>query len=163
MPKPKTLTRSTEFRAVDLDVRSRKSLAPLLSAWPWVQTPERTTSAAPRWLLVTLRSQPRTADDAIRAFVEMVEALPPSARRCWRQATSRTFDIGIQAGLAPILVRECPLADEDHSSCRAGRRKPLSNNLRAERHSQADRKGPLGSLFRCSHGTAIGYEPSRRS
>src|SRR5689334_5114615 len=109
MRKPKTLTRSTEFQAVDLDVRSRKSLAPLLTAWPWVQTPGRTGSAAPRWLLVTLRSQPRTADEAIRAFVEMVEALPPSAKRCWRQATSRTFDIGIQAGLSPASVENVRL------------------------------------------------------
>jgi hypothetical protein len=66
----------------------------------WSET-EPDSIADPRWLLVTLPSHPRTADEAIRAFVRMVEALPPFARRCWREASSRTFDIGIQAGLSP--------------------------------------------------------------
>jgi hypothetical protein len=106
----KTLTRSTEFAAVDLNVRSRKSLTPLLNAWsPWVQTPGSTGSAAPRWLLVTLSKHPRTADAAIRAFVRMVDALPPSARRCWSEASSRTFDIGIQAGLSPYSFEDVRL------------------------------------------------------
>src|SRR5262245_58941850 len=120
MPKTKTLTRSTEFQAVDLDVRSRKSLALLLTAWPWVQTPGRTGSAAPRWLLVTLRKPKRTADEAIRALVNMVESLPPSAKGCWRDASSRTFDIGIQAGLSPSSFEDVRLQPENDSSRRAG-------------------------------------------
>lgn len=96
-----TLTSKTEFLAVDLDIRSRRSLAPLLAAWPWAQAPGREGNAAPRWLLVTPRALPRTADQFVKAFAQLVDELPVAAKRCWNQASSRTFDIGIQAGLSP--------------------------------------------------------------
>ncbi len=31
-------------------------------------------------------------------LVALVDALPRAARRCWNEASLRTFDIGIQAG-----------------------------------------------------------------
>src|SRR6266850_1581425 len=34
-------------------------------------------------------------------LLKWVDALPPSARRSWRAASRRVFDIGIQAGLNP--------------------------------------------------------------
>jgi hypothetical protein len=95
------LTAKTEFEAVDLDVRSRRSLAPLLDEWPWAQTPGRVGNAVPRWLLVTPRGVPRTADQFVKEFAQLVDKLPLAAKRCWNQASSRTFDIGIQAGLTP--------------------------------------------------------------
>jgi hypothetical protein len=103
------LTPLTEYRAVDLDVRSRRSLAPLLKAWHWAQTPGRAGTQTPRWLVVSARGQPKTADQAVRALVRSVERLPAPARRCWNQATRRTFDIGIQAGLAPRCYEDVTL------------------------------------------------------
>ena len=95
------LTAKTEFEGVDLHVRLRRSLAPLLDAWPWAQTPGRVGKAAPRWMVVTPRGLPRTADQFVKKFAQLVDKLPAAAKRCWNQASSRTFDIGIQAGLRP--------------------------------------------------------------
>jgi hypothetical protein len=33
----------------------------------------------------------------------MVARLPPLAKRCWRSASVRTFDVGIQGGLQPSV------------------------------------------------------------
>jgi hypothetical protein len=40
-----------------------------------------------------------------------VDALPKAARRCWKEALSRTFDIGIQAGLEPRSFEEVKLKE----------------------------------------------------
>ena len=103
------VTASTEFRAVDLVVRSRRSLAPLFAAWPWAQTPGRQATRAPRWLVVIPRGNPQSADKAMWEFVRMVHRLSPAAKRCWNEASSRTFDIGIQAGLAPASFEDVRL------------------------------------------------------
>lgn len=34
----------------------------------------------------------------IMELVALIDGLPPAAKRCWREARVRTFDIGIQAG-----------------------------------------------------------------
>src|SRR5215203_4872609 len=53
---------TSAYRCVDLDIRSRRSLAPLLAAWPQAQTPGRSSGRqAPRWLLLTGASNPRRA------------------------------------------------------------------------------------------------------
>src|SRR5260370_42138476 len=44
-----------------------------------------------------LASDPESIDEAIRAFVAIVEALPESARRAWEECDVRAFDIGIRA------------------------------------------------------------------
>jgi hypothetical protein len=106
------LTPATEFRAVDLVVRSRASLAPLLTVWDWAQTPGHIGTGAPRCLLVIPRGNPRTADKALWKFVRMVDALPRAARLCWEKASSRTFDIGIQAGLSPSCFEDVRLRPE---------------------------------------------------
>ena len=106
------LTAKTEFCAVDLDVRSRRSLAPHLLAGPWAQTASRVGSAAPRWLLVRPRGFPRTADQFIKALARLVDKLPVTAKRSWSQASSRTFDIGIQAGLTPDRFEDVRLSPE---------------------------------------------------
>lgn len=52
-----------------------------------------------RWLAVLeLAAQPRTAAEAIRKFVKLIEKLPPDARRQWNGASFRSFNIGIQSG-----------------------------------------------------------------
>src|SRR5512145_1689265 len=101
----KGLTPQAEFLAVDLDVRSRKSLAALFAAWPDADTPGY-QGKAPRWLHTQSFLVNATADQEIRDLLKRVARLPPAARRCWDEATSRTFDIGIQAGLGPHSFQE---------------------------------------------------------
>jgi hypothetical protein len=96
-----TVMMKAPFINIDLEVRSRRSLAPLLAEWPWAQTPTRKGTEAPRFLTFSDRSNSRTADRTVLALVDLVEALPRRARRSWDQATSRTFDIGMQASDGP--------------------------------------------------------------
>jgi hypothetical protein len=106
------LTPTTEFLNVDLEIRSRRSLAPLLEAWPSAQTPERRAGHAPRWLLVSGTSYKKSADRVVRELIARVDSLPPRARRCWSEASSRVFDIGIQAGLAPRNFEDVRLGED---------------------------------------------------
>ena len=106
------LTSSSEFLNIDLHVRSRRSLEPLLDAWPWAQAPDREPGRAPLWLVVSLRGSPKTAEQTVLQLVQLVGALPRSARRCWNEASSRVFDIGIQAGLTPISFEDVQLREE---------------------------------------------------
>jgi hypothetical protein len=101
VPTESGLTPTTEFLNVDLDIRSRRSVAPLLKVWPSAQTPDRKPGHAPRWALVSGSSYKKSADRVVRDLIALVDSLPPQARRCWTAASSRVFDIGIQAGLAP--------------------------------------------------------------
>jgi hypothetical protein len=116
-------TANSEFLNVDLDIRSRRSLAPLVAAWPWVQTPGLDAGRVPRWVVASPRIVPKDADAAIRHLVTLVDALPKAARRSWKEASSRTFDIGIQAGLEPrsfeeVKLREGTLKDITRLSAR---------------------------------------------
>jgi hypothetical protein len=108
----RVLTRRTEFQNCDLDVRSRTSLLPLLEAWPWAQTPGRKHGSGPRWLLLSPRGSSRTAEQAVRQLVRLIDRLPPAAKRCWAQASSRVFDIGVQAGLTPTSFQGVKLSAE---------------------------------------------------
>jgi hypothetical protein len=110
---PKGPTPEAEWIAVDVSVRSRKSLTPLLEAWPWAQTPSRKAAEAPRWLhFGGSRAPALTADREVIALVRMVRGLSRAARRCWNEATSRTFDIGIQAGMSPYSFEGVELREE---------------------------------------------------
>jgi hypothetical protein len=61
-------------------------------------------------MLVNLPSQPKTADAAIRALLRLVNKLSKTGRRTWNSATSRIFDIGIQAGIDPHSFEEVRLS-----------------------------------------------------
>lgn len=88
------------FLNIDLDVRSRRSLAPLAAAWPWAQQPLGTDGKPnPNWLILIPRGNANTAEAAARLLLEHVATLSPVARRCWNQASKRTFDVGVQAGM----------------------------------------------------------------
>jgi hypothetical protein len=82
---------------VDLHVESRRSLAELHAALPQAQPHgvER-----PKWVHVAAFTsrRARTVDQKILELVALVDGLPRAAKRCWREARVRTFDIGIQAG-----------------------------------------------------------------
>lgn len=46
----------------------------------------------------------RSLERKLAAFCDLLEALPPPAAHVWKQASRRTFDIGISSGAArPIL------------------------------------------------------------
>ena len=76
------------YLAVDLEVRSRRSLGPLLAEWPQAQTPGRSHGTCPKWLVIT----------------------GIAARRCWDEAISRTFDIGIEAPPGPTRGKGIPIS-----------------------------------------------------
>jgi len=103
----------SSFLNVDLHIRSRASLEPLLKEWTHLaRIPDAKLPQRARWVLVNLRGQPKNAEAAIRALVRLVENLSAAGRRAWRNARSRTFDIGIQAGTRPYSFEDVRLADE---------------------------------------------------
>ena len=119
----KGLSPTAEYCTIDLDVRSRRSLAPLLEAWPSAQTPGHTGKGSVRWLLLMAPTGGTSADADALEFVRWVDRLPKLARRCWDQASRRTWDIGIQAGLAPQSFEEVTLeAATLHAIARVGGR-----------------------------------------
>jgi hypothetical protein len=44
-------------------------------------------------------------------LVSMIDELPRAAKRCWNDASSRTFDIGVQAGLSPSAFNGVQLGE----------------------------------------------------
>jgi hypothetical protein len=41
---------------------------------------------------------PKSADQVIRKFVQLIDALPPAARKHWDRAIRRDFSVGLEAG-----------------------------------------------------------------
>jgi hypothetical protein len=96
------------FLNIDVDVRSRRSLAALAAAWPWAQRPFQNS----RWLVFSARGHATTADATAQELIEQVHALPRAARRAWDLASTRTFDIGVQAGISSRPFEKVTLAAE---------------------------------------------------
>ena len=106
-------TGTAEFLNVDFDVKSRTSLVALRDAWPEVvQDAGSNMSPRRQWLIFHGPGQPKTAERAIRSFFRIIASLPPAARAALKQASSRTFDIGVQAGLAPSAFEEVTLSPQ---------------------------------------------------
>jgi hypothetical protein len=87
-----------EFLNIDLDVRSRRSLAPLVTAWPWAYQPTAAGRPNPRWLLLNARGVGGTAEAVAKRLLQHIGSLRGDARQCWKDAHRRVFDIGVQAG-----------------------------------------------------------------
>jgi len=86
------------FLTIDLDVRSRRSLAPLISAWPEAYQPlsgKRRPDS--RWLILNAFVA-ETAEAAAKSLLGHVSRLRGDALLSWKQAYRRTFDIGVRAG-----------------------------------------------------------------
>jgi hypothetical protein len=104
----------THFITVDLDVYSKRRLdalakgfgekAMVLHEGRWgrrccaffgsygaVRTPRRPTGP--------------TCDEVIQEWLVLIKRLSPAARRLWRSAESRVFNIGIQAGHDPHALK----------------------------------------------------------
>lgn len=88
-----------EFLNVDLEIRSTSDPAAIAKAWENRVIPMHADKVGRQhWLRLCLVSQPKSPTAAIRHFAKLVRDLPPRGRRAWAQASSKEFDIGIQAG-----------------------------------------------------------------
>jgi hypothetical protein len=105
------------FLNIDLDVRSRHSVAPLVAAWPWsYQPPAAENQRDPHWLILRPRRimtgrSPATAGTAATELLKHIRGLRGEARRCWREASLRVFDIGVQVG-GPGIFEDVHLTAE---------------------------------------------------
>ena len=102
----------TTFLNVDLDISSRQDLTGLAEAL----APRLTALHVGRvrgkyWARLELRTQPAGPDTAIRRLVSAIERLPARQRARWNRATTREFNIGIQAAGEP-RCREFSVAPE---------------------------------------------------
>ena len=100
---PRTVPRASgvedaHFITIDLEVKSRRSLAPLLSTWPRAYQPLNLKGGPDsRWLILNALVAD-TAEAAAKYLLEHVAKLRGNALLSWRQAYRRRFDIGVQAG-----------------------------------------------------------------
>ena len=96
---------TTHFINVDLDVRSRSPLEPLASAFGQavcVLHVGREGKLHGAHFEVA-DSHDKDADAILREFVALIRKLPPRARKLWKDARSRDFNIGIQSAAAPLF------------------------------------------------------------
>jgi hypothetical protein len=91
----------TAFLNVDVDVRSRKPLEPLVAAFTDKVSLHYIGRQGRKYWAHFAPYSPKSPEAAIRALAAMVGRLPGAARRLWDGADERVFDIGIQAGLRP--------------------------------------------------------------
>jgi hypothetical protein len=95
---------TTTFLNVDLDIVSQEDLASLAAALrPRLFALHVGRIRKRYWARFELRTQPRNPDVAIRRLVAAVESLPVRQRASWKRATTRDFNIGIQAAEEPHL------------------------------------------------------------
>ncbi len=101
----------TCFLNVDLDVLSRRRLEPLATAlerrglFVHYVGPEGARQGA--HFSLTSIAGVSSADALMRKLAGHITALPPAVRVLWDNAASRTFNIGIQAGIQPPSHEIC--------------------------------------------------------
>jgi hypothetical protein len=92
---------AAHFINVDLDLKSIAPLSPLLQAWSGrvsdLSTPKK--DGRKYWLRLGLSRMSDDPEGMILEFCRLVRRLRGAARAAWEKASSREFDIGIQAGL----------------------------------------------------------------
>jgi hypothetical protein len=102
----------THFITVDLEVFSRRSLKALVAALGEKVILLHAGRLGNRYHAsmevadvgggVTYSGDDRpTAEQEIRALLDLVDGLPAAARQLWKTADARVFDIGVQAGFHP--------------------------------------------------------------
>ena len=90
---------SPEFLNIDLDVRSRRSLTPLVAVWPWSYEPLNMRGRPdPHWLILNPRRPAKNSEASAKELLKCIRSLRGAALICWRQAHRRIFDIGVRAG-----------------------------------------------------------------
>lgn len=91
---------ASSFLNVDLDLRSRADLTPLVDRLE----PKTVVLRAEKYRGIYVASfellsfRASTPDGCIAGLAGLIEDLPPAARRLWNGASERVFDVGIQAG-----------------------------------------------------------------
>ena len=94
---------ATEFVNVDLDLKSTAKLSPLLEVWSdrvsRLYAPDK--DGRKHWLRFEVSGKADDPEDTILEFCRLVRQLRGAGRAAWQKASSREFDIGIQAGLEP--------------------------------------------------------------
>lgn len=97
---------------MDLEITSASSLEPLLEVLRAHVTVVGTWhNGRTHFVGLELLSQrPTTPDQAIRAFARVLKTLPAGARRAWKAARKRCFNIGIQASTGPAFETELEAA-----------------------------------------------------
>ena len=92
--------RKTQFANVDLDLRVRGDLSPVIAALgERVLVIHQDKSRGRHWVRLSL-VQPRSPEHAIRKLAVLLAGLPPSARRTLKKA-KKELDIGIEGGNDP--------------------------------------------------------------
>jgi hypothetical protein len=86
------------FLNIDLDVKSRRSLTPLVTAWPLAYLPIKDEGREPRWIILNARGSAKTAEGTAKVLLRHIASLRGDALRCWKDAHGRVFDIGIRPG-----------------------------------------------------------------
>ena len=88
------------FSNVDLDVAPRADLALLIEALEpraFCLDGSSFRRRGVNFATFELSRQPRNPDAGIRAFVSLIESLPPRARTLWNGGTKRDFNVGVEA------------------------------------------------------------------
>lgn len=115
--------RGPHFINVDLEVWSREDLAPFAEA---VESRSVVLHVGRfrRKFLARIEAKSARAltspERTIWALLEVVEALPPAARRLWKHAESRVFNVGYEGGEFVSLLYERPLGSGRWYSKRSG-------------------------------------------
>lgn len=92
-------TPATHFLNVDLDLKSKADLGPLLDAMGEnvVGIHSEKRRGAHRVLLELYELRYVDAERCLARFADLIRRLPTPARRLWNGALHRRFDVGIQA------------------------------------------------------------------
>lgn len=95
-----TTKTATEFLNVDLEIKSRANLAPLVGRLERraVAVRSERLRGVHHASFEVASARPSTPDRCIARLARLIEALPAAERRLWERASERIFDIGIQAG-----------------------------------------------------------------
>jgi hypothetical protein len=88
---------SPRFLNIDLEVKSRRSLRPLLEVWSFARVLDSVEGHEPRWLYFSGMWRGITAEATAKYLLRLIARLRGDALRCWKTAHLRVFDIGIRA------------------------------------------------------------------
>lgn len=143
------------FINVDLEVWSKEDLAPLARAFEAKSVVLHVGKTRRKFhLSVEASFSPKTPDDAISDLLGIVQALRPAAKRLWKRAESRVFNVGYNAGEDVNILHERPVG--------SGRWYPLSPSKAARPYEITFSPELLHSIVKsgATIGTTI-YPPTK--
>ena len=104
--------RGPHFINVDLEVWAREDLAPFAAAVESRSIVLHVGKERRKFVAIIEAKSLRPSSSperTIRALLEVVESLPPRARRLWKHAESRVFNVGYEGGELLTLMYERPV------------------------------------------------------